>query len=77
MKSILFTGIVLLTLVGCGSDTAATANAPREGSMKMDNLSADEKIQKVQNSNEIPEQYKQTYINSVQSQGQSSPPAGQ
>ncbi|HLO98244.1 MAG TPA: hypothetical protein VK171_06590 [Fimbriimonas sp.] len=81
MKSLSIFALLALVVVGCGSSNSSTSNAPREGSMKLDNLPPDQKVKAVQDSNEIPEQYKQTYINSVQSQqgagAPAAPPTGQ
>lgn len=81
MKSLSIFALLAFIVVGCGSSDSTSSNAPREGSMKIDNLPPDEKVKAVQDSNEIPEQYKQTYINSVKSQQGTGtpapPPAGQ
>ena len=60
--SVLF--IVFLTVVGCGSKQQATSG-PVQGTMNTEGLTVDQQIEQVRNSKEIPEQYKETYINSL------------
>lgn len=54
-------------MAGCGSGnpTRPANSGPSRGTLGLDNLTAEQQIAKVQNDNSIPEQYKQTYINSV------------
>lgn len=56
-------------LVGCGSESGGAnrpvSGAPVQGTLGLDNLTPEQQIEKVQNDKSIPEQYKQTYINSI------------
>ena len=55
--------IVMWVVCGCGQKQAASG--PVEGTLKMDGLSIDQQIEKVRNDKTIPENYKETYINSL------------
>lgn len=64
----------MLILVGCGSGNGPAGDPPAQGTAKLDGLSTEEKIQKVQSDPQIPEQYKETYINSLKAKdGQGAP----
>lgn len=51
-----------MVLAGCGQKPAA---GPSKGTLGLDNLPPDQQIAKVQADKNIPDQYKQTYINSI------------
>lgn len=73
MKSILFVVLAGILLVGCNSQGAMSddPNARTEGSLKLNNLTPEQQIEKIRNDPKIPEGYKETYINSVRAkQGQ-------
>ena len=59
----------LLSAVGCGSGAQERpANAgPVKGTLGLENLTPEQQIEKVRNDKTIPEQYKETYINSIRS----------
>jgi hypothetical protein len=57
-----------LAMAGCSHEDASKASGPVAGTVQLDGLTPEQKIQKIQNDPQIPEQYKQTYINSVRGQ---------
>lgn len=59
-------GIVALTVIGCGPKEPPPGPVP--GTLNLEGLTLEQKIQKVQNDPSIPDQYKQTYINSLKAQ---------
>src|ERR1700758_2763701 len=70
--SIAFAAIAVAILAdGCHGNTQEGVPQARTGTLKMDNLTPDQQIAKVQNDPQIPEGYKQTFINSMRAkQGQ-------
>jgi len=55
-------------LGGCGAGGGAVKPAnsgPTQGTLGLENLSPEEQIKRVQSDKSIPDQYKQTYINSI------------
>jgi len=64
-------------LGGCGAGGGAVKPAnsgPSQGTLGLDNLTPEQQIAKVQNDPQIPEQYKQTYINSIKSKAKGGAP---
>lgn len=51
------------TVCGCGQDAASAANA--KPTLNVEGLPIEQQIEKVRNDPSIPEQYKETYINSL------------
>lgn len=71
MKSLFFKaslfGLIGLGVVisGCNNDNKPPQSGPVQGTLQLDNLSPEQQIEKVKNDPQIPEQYKQTFINSI------------
>jgi len=67
--SILLVALCLGSLLGgCGpggGENRPTNSTPSEGTLGLSKLTPEEQIAKVQNDKTIPEEYKQTYINSI------------
>jgi len=71
ISSLLFAVCVAGLLAGCGpggGEVRPANSGPVQGTLGLENMTPEQKIQKIQNDNSIPEQYKQTYINSVRAQ---------
>lgn len=68
MKISLAAIVVCLAVLGCQGQQE-TATAQRQGTLKMDNLTPQQQVEKVKSDPQIPEEYKKTFINSVQGQG--------
>ncbi len=58
--------IAALAITGCGQDKPASG--PVAGTVNLEGLTTEQKIEKIRNDNTIPEQYKETYINSLKAQ---------
>lgn len=67
--------VAVLGIVGCGKDKPQAG--PVEGTVVKSEMSIDEQIAAIQADRNIPEEYKQTYINSLRAkaaeQGQGTP----
>ncbi|RYG24538.1 hypothetical protein EON82_10335 [bacterium] len=61
--------------VGCGSGAQEkpASSGPVQGTLKLDELTPEQQIEKVRNDPSIPEQYKETYINSIRSKAGGAP----
>ena len=55
--------IAVGAVIGCGQKEVASG--PSKGSLNLDGLTVDQQIEKVRNDKTIPDQYKETYINSL------------
>lgn len=66
MTKILTLAIVAGAVFGCGQKQVASG--PSQGTLGLESMTPEERIKKVQEDPQIPEQYKQTYINSQKAQ---------
>lgn len=56
-------GMAALAIFGCGKETPASG--PVAGTVNMEGLTIDQQIEKIRSDKTIPDQYKETYINSL------------
>jgi hypothetical protein len=68
MKNTLIGVALVAALFSAGCRREKPESGPVAGTANLENLSPEERIKKVQNDPAIPEQYKQTYINSQRAQ---------
>lgn len=65
-RGILLLPLAILVAVGCGAKT----NEPQTKEIVgLDKLSPEEQIKKIQSNSSIPDQYKQSLVNSIESKG--------
>jgi hypothetical protein len=65
----------LLAATSCKNNQEGVPG-PRAGTLKMDNLTPEQQIEKVQNDPQIPADYKQTFINSIRAKQGQAPISG-
>lgn len=64
--------LVAFVVVGCNdsSQQKPSQTGPVQGTLDLEKLTPEQQIEKIRNDPSIPEQYKETYINSVRSKAQ-------